>query len=354
MVKAIRIGIIVILIILSANMMSFGVSSTNTDLEDIRVLLKGTIKNNGNNTIFINETDLLVFDYPLNTSTQKVRYIKAFVNDGEIPFYIEKYENGYLLHINESSLAKKSIKPGEKVSSSIEYIVEINIGKRLLEIAGLSKSVAKNWSYIVINQTEVNATSLWNHTNPLTSLLVKYIKYNKTINRTPLELTLGLLEWFKRNIDYSSRVPPRQPFEVILDKKGDCDDMSNLLVTILRGSGIPSFLEIGIVYISKEFSTQASYANGLLRYKFIGGGAHGWVVAYIPPWGYIRIDLTFGGTNPISHIYLAAYYTYPTIVLSRIHGGDYTKESAQSIESIVENKVEYDILLVVEELEKQG
>jgi hypothetical protein len=330
-------------------------SSLKINLENyiLGVKIYGNITNYGDKPLELNKTDLFVFDYPLNTSDQHVINASAYVNGVKEPFRIIKTEDSATLIIN-TKLYNSVLKPGETISAGVFYNVSINLKNRVLSIIDFSsaKSIdeildkAGLWNNISpdLIAKYTNITRLWNYTNPLVHLLIKY--FNKTIDKSkPLTVLLNIIDWFDKNIVYSTRIPPRHPWEVIVEGAGDCDDQSNLLITILRSFRIPSLLEIGFVYISKNYYFKDTEANGYYTYVFIGGGGHAWVSAYIPPWGWLRIDLTVSLGKGLDHIRNAAFYILPTVIIQRVTSGDYATATAQYVESLEEEKVKIYVVL---------
>ena len=333
-------------------------------LEDLKFVytvelqIGGNITNLGKEPIQINETDLLIYNYPFNTSSQEVLYASLYYNGVQIPFKIERNEEGYSLIPNIT--VNDVLGFNETASSMVLFRVRINVTKRIEEIRNLSFSNAGTWDEIPDTLKDLsNVTSLWNYTNPLIKLLYKYILRNAS--RTPLHYLASTLNWINSYVKYNTRVPPRHPWEVILRRKGDCDDQSNLIITLLRAAGIPSYLETGMVYVSKSFYSKTTTADGFFTYEFIGGGAHGWLTAYIPPWGFVRVDLTFASGVPgnlqsmLRHIKKAAYYStsFPTILMSEIKKEDYVEQGIKFIEEIKEEKIRYEIFIKIKIVSKE-
>ncbi len=360
--KYLVIGLILIVMV-SSNLVVIGFCRNETTIKPyayLEVVIGGNITNAGEELVYINETDLLVFDYPFNTSSQEVLSTEVYFENSLIDYYIDTDDEGnYRVVGNISGFERDYIGVNETVSATAVYRVFVNMSTRSSEIAGLSLENAGNWSDVFVEEDVlVEETGLWNYSNPLVKLLSKYIRSRH--NTSPLDYLLGVLDWVDDNVEYVVRVPARHPWEVIAYREGDCDDQSNLVITLLRGAGIPSYLEIGLVYLDRSlkylnkpgYNTTIEAANGYLTYHFIGGGAHGWMVAYIPPWGYIRIDLTFarGGLN---HIRSAAYYGLngfvPTVVLTKVKKRDYVESSTKFIEEVQEKKLIYNIVVYMRE-----
>lgn len=349
--------ILVIIIYVLSTSLSLYVHA-NSALEDLKFIytvelqIGGNITNLGKEPILINKTDLLIYSYPFNSSSQEVLYASLYYNGVSIPFKIIENDRGYSLIPNIT--VADVLNFNETASSMAVFRVRVNVSRRINEIRNLSLSNAGTWDDIPIEYKDLtNITGLWNYTNPLVKLLYKYVLRNSS--KTPLHYLVSSLNWVNTYVKYSTRVPPRHPWEVILRKKGDCDDQSNLIITLLRAAGVPSYLETGMVYVSKTFYSKTTTADGLFTYEFIGGGAHGWLVAYIPPWGFIRVDLTFARGIPgnlqsmLRHIKKAAYYSmsFPTIVMSEIKKEDYVEQGIRFIEEIKEEKIRYEIFIKI-------
>jgi hypothetical protein len=92
-------------------------------------------------------------------------------------------------------------------------------------------------------------------------------------------------------IKYDPSALPRSIDEVLEQKRGDCDDMSRVLIELLNAYGIPALMATGYTYIS-GFNYTAPIEN--VTYRFIGNGPHGYVVAYIPGLGWVSLDFLAG------------------------------------------------------------
>jgi len=66
--------------------------------------------------------------------------------------------------------------------------------------------------------------------------------------------------------------------EVIKDRKGDCDDISRILVNLLHYYGIPAVMVSGYVFIN-GFEISIPLEN--VTYVFNNNGPHAYVMAYL-------------------------------------------------------------------------
>jgi len=89
-------------------------------------------------------------------------------------------------------------------------------------------------------------------------------------------------------IEYDPSGVPRSIEQVIESRRGDCDDMSRILVELLNAYGIPAVMVGGYTYIQGLNLTQP-IEN--VTYKYVNGGPHAFVMAYVPNEGWVSLDL---------------------------------------------------------------
>ena len=89
-------------------------------------------------------------------------------------------------------------------------------------------------------------------------------------------------------VEYDPSGIPRTIEQVIESRRGDCDDMSRILVELLNAYGIPAIMVGGYTYIQGLNLTQP-IEN--VTYKYVNGGPHAFVMAYVPSDGWISLDL---------------------------------------------------------------
>ena len=100
-----------------------------------------------------------------------------------------------------------------------------------------------------------------------------------------------LVEYVMENTTYCSFEVPQYPNATLKDHMGDCDDQSILLITMLRSLKIPAYMQVGI-YIHSAIDQQDTSWDGHLTNIEKGIGWHGWSMVYIPPMGWVPVDLT--------------------------------------------------------------
>ncbi|MCM8824371.1 MAG: transglutaminase-like domain-containing protein, partial [Candidatus Omnitrophica bacterium] len=74
------------------------------------------------------------------------------------------------------------------------------------------------------------------------------------------------LEWLDKNIEKVPTFSLPNPLDVLKLRRGDCGELSALLVGFLRSVGIPSYVNIGVVYYEGRFFY------------------HAWVSAFVGEW----------------------------------------------------------------------
>ncbi len=171
---------------------------------------------------------------------------------------------------------------------------------------------------------------------------------------TVLGKVSNLLEWFEEYSTYTVTEVPRSPLHTIRDPRGDCDDLSLLFITMCRSQGIPSFMQGGLI-LGESIDMDETDWSGHYRYVFEGAGWHAWAMVYVPPWGWLPVDLTFlGGMNPLETITEAYYWRETTIVAWNISSHDYVQDEITQRDALIDADVywyQYDAL-ILEEPEK--
>lgn len=99
-------------------------------------------------------------------------------------------------------------------------------------------------------------------------------------------------------ISYSPSPIPRSVEETVKLRKGDCDDMSRVLTELLWHFYIPAMMMYGFV----ELNFSRAFEIRIGNFSFVSPdlAPHAFVVAYLPPFGWLSIDLLAGSyiTNP--------------------------------------------------------
>jgi len=166
---------------------------------------------------------------------------------------------------------------------------------------------------------------------------------------------LALIDWFDENSSYMVTETPKPPEYTIRDPRGDCDDLSLLFITMCRSQGIPAYLQAGLV-LSESMTIDETDWEGHYHYVFDGAGWHAWAMVYIPPWGWLPVDLTMlGGMSPSEPITEAYYWRENTIIAWNITSHDYVMDEVNQRDTLIASDVVFTQVdrLVVEEKEEK-
>jgi len=143
------------------------------------------------------------------------------------------------------------------------------------------------------------------------------------------------------NVEYDSAEVPRYPNETYNEHKGDCDDQAILLITLCRIIGIPAYLQVGCIFQFGRYESQ-EYWGGHVTSVSKQIAWHGWAMVYVPPWGWLPVDLTYvpidpALINPLNAIKGAAVTGEDVIQYMNFSHTDYVGTSRQLREFIQNN-----------------
>jgi len=160
---------------------------------------------------------------------------------------------------------------------------------------------------------------------------------------TVLGMVLALIDWIRDHIYYGSGEVPKYPQETLRDGFGDCDDQAILLITLCRALGIPALLQLGCVYI-KNYEVNRFSWEGHLELIQRNIGWHGWALVYIPPWGWLPVDLTLRTVgDPMKCITEAPEYGGYIAICYNISRSSYVGESREEREYTISSGLYFTI-----------
>lgn len=228
------------------------------------------------------------------------------------------------------------VPPGGKVSYNVTYRLiykERDLPEILENLSGDLDDIPRD-----LREEYCKPTSLWHFNGTALAALAKEITGDE---RRILTILRMFIEWITSNIQYATSEVPRYPNETISQRLGDCDDQANLLITLCRAVGIPAFLQVGCIYIP-ELNESLLYWSGHLLIREVGVGWHGWAMVYVPPWGWLPVDLTYVSADliydPLSAITRSAIVEHYTFQYSNITMTDYISELI-SIKKLIEGNM---------------
>jgi len=178
----------------------------------------------------------------------------------------------------------------------------------------------------------------WQTNNQTLRELASNLKGSETRVLTIIKNFITWIGWY---ISYPKErhENPYYPNVTYARREGDCDDQAVLLITLSRIVGIPSYLQVGSIYSPGQLDN-ASYWNGHMSIVERQIGWHGWAVVYVPPWGWLPVDLTYvrdNPTDPLSSITSGAVTNQDTIQYMNVTRTDYVNLSLEAEAFLTEN-----------------
>jgi len=132
----------------------------------------------------------------------------------------------------------------------------------------------------------------------------------------PIDKAKAIYDYVSENIEYVGQVEERGALWTYQNKKGDCSEYSNLMITLLRIQGIPARKCTGMILSNVSATGQAIsnynpevgaewsyYSNYLKNSSILAGNLtynallHAWLEYYVPNIGFIACDPTWGSTG---------------------------------------------------------
>jgi len=213
--------------------------------------------------------------------------------------------------------------------TTFSYDVEYRIVTKPRSIPGVNVQSSLRLSDIPETMRErfCRAEGPWQVTDPGIIDLAHEIAGNET---NVLAMIRKFVKWIKGNIHYKTGDIPRYPNETLKERRGDCDDQANLLITFSRVYGIPAYLQVGCIYLPLKVNETSRYWDGRLTTTLSRVGWHGWAMVYIPPWGWLPVDLTYAqdiSADPLNAIKKSAIRLQETVLYLNITKTDYIASS---------------------------
>jgi transglutaminase-like putative cysteine protease len=176
--------------------------------------------------------------------------------------------------------------PGATLSYSVEYLIESTEREKPEFILSEAERLDEIPSILISQYTGATETFQAEDATILETATKAAGNHDSVLG-----IVSNLIEYVTKNTTYCNFETPRYPLQTLGDNLGDCDDQSILLISMCRSLGIPAYLKVGIVISPTIQDTDTSW-EGHLTNNADGVGWHGWAMIYIPPWGWIPVDLT--------------------------------------------------------------
>ncbi|HDI42221.1 MAG TPA: transglutaminase family protein, partial [Candidatus Bathyarchaeota archaeon] len=184
------------------------------------------------------------------------------------------------------NIEKWTLAPGENITIQVSYEITSmprTLPEITLEASGTLKDIPER-----LKEEFCEDEGCWLTKNQTLRELAQNLTGSE---ENVLAIVCNFVSWINENIDYKSFDTPLYPNETYQLRQGDCDDQANLLITLCRIVGIPAYLQVGCVYVM-GISEETTW-SGHLELLEVNVGWHGWATVYIPPWGWLPVDLTY-------------------------------------------------------------
>src|SRR3990170_8323676 len=266
----------------------------------------------------------------MNSSWQTVELVNStFTVDAT-----KKDEDGNSLAVLQ--FPKLMLQHGENLNFTVWY----HIVSKPRIIPYITETASLNLTDIPQNLVDeyTRGDGSWQTNNqPLVSLALS-LKGSET---NALTIVKNFIEWIKAHISYPKgrHENPYYPNQTYALREGDCDDQAILLITLCRIVGIPSYLQVGCIYQPSYFDN-ASVWNGHVSFVERRVGWHGWAFVYVPPWGWLPVDLTYvpeGFGDPLNAIKHGAVTLQNTTQYMNVMHTDYVAASLEDQAFLVNN-----------------
>jgi transglutaminase-like putative cysteine protease len=216
------------------------------------------------------------------------------------------------------------------LGENISYTVTYQALSKPREFPDIKEENSSNLDDIpeVLTKNYCGEGDTWMVNDPELQGLARSIVENET---RVLTIVKNFVEWIRKKIDYpvQAHEVPLYPNETYARLEGDCDDQAILFITLCRIYKIPAYLQIGCIYDPKSFDDSKYWSNHL-RSILRKVGWHGWAMAYVPPWGWLPVDLTYvlgGYVSPLDAIKKAAVTSRSTLQYMNVNQTDYVASS---------------------------
>lgn len=295
--------------------------------------LRISLVNKGSSSYIPSLEDRLFLIFP-NTSIQQAYIYEA---EPDVTSILRDEDGNLFAELD----FPETIGPGENITAKL--IIMINVTFRSLpEISINSSGSFSDIPAWLVNYTVPSGA--WRYDEEGLKYIADLAAQIKGNDTNTLRIISKMVEFIGNRVKYPEGEelrPPQYPNQTLPNTGevgwGDCDDQSALLIAMLRSVGIPAYLQTGGV-ISPFYSVSGETWGGHLTMSSKGIGWHGWVEAYVPPWGWLPVDITYGHyyrpQDPLSSIKYSAPASELVLESEKYSTTDFVAESQEMEERI--------------------
>ncbi|MFX1379541.1 MAG: transglutaminase family protein [Promethearchaeota archaeon] len=204
--------------------------------------------------------------------------------------FVDKFNNTYdLFNVTLGNSEKITIYYKYNITLNDIYFTEINDGDYGIYNPG-------DIIHSLYNVTEV----FYNSSHPTLRALSNSIVGSRT---NPVDKAEAIFNWIALNIDYEVQNQEIGAYEAYVQRKGDCSDISDLMITLLRIQSIPARKVTGFLITNIPAHRPAEGNKYFFDLNYIGATqtqsstnqilGHAWVEYYVPDIGWIACDPTW-------------------------------------------------------------
>ncbi len=228
-------------------------------------------------------------------------------------------------------LPSTTLKPGDSLKVTVEYkaVYKKRPSYNLTEPSGSLEDIPQELVHEYCKDCDN-----WQLSNPLLRELAMNLTSKE---KDVLTIVENFVAWIRKNVHYTMNEYPLYPNETYTYRSGDCDDQAILFISLCRIVGIPAYLQTGCIYI--QHKANLTLWNDHVRLILKNISWHGWAVAYIPPWGWLPVDLTWGLSSPLKAIDSAALITQKTFQLMNVTNQNYVASSREEYSLILQKNL---------------
>jgi len=341
---------LIVLILLFSVVQSLSVTRAQTENRNYTIKMSVTYSNpsTGTKTWNFTEEDRTISLF-MNTTWQMVQLTNSNLT-------IETTKNdtdGNPIAVLQFPVTQ--LTPGDNITFTTTYNV-VSKPRLLPSIAEVFSGVLQNISTDLRDQY-TKEEGPWLVSNSTLRVLAHDIVGAVGNETKVLTIVRKLVAWIHSNIAYPHPMHevPLYANETLTEGEGDCDDQAILLITLSRILGIPAYLQVGSIYMPTIENDTSTYWQGHVREVAKKIGWHGWAMVYVPPWGWLPVDLTYlwgGYAEPLDAITNAAVTSQSVIQYMTITKSDYVASSRQAREFLINN--DFYVFLEDEMIEETG
>jgi transglutaminase-like putative cysteine protease len=229
--------------------------------------------------------------YTLNTPPyQEINVTNHLITGYDTIQYnkIDKFNNSY-------DLFNTSLNLNEQVTITQNYTIKLNA----INFHTINESKIGNYNYTdELFELYCNKSETFFERDNSELIVASNNIVGSSIS--PIEKAEKICDWIRDNIDYDGSLNEEKgALWAYQNKKGDCSEFADLMITLLRIQSIPARKITGIVlsssfnfqpYVGQRFSFSANNEDQ----NFLG---HAWIEYFIPNIGWIACDPTWYQSN---------------------------------------------------------